>query len=131
MSDESKSDRDRQIIFGRYMNNLACSQQTYLQSDTSQQLNSLADRLDRIATICNDGEDLSSVVKLIRESQYLIEWTAPTLSIDDAAQLVDLGRILAEWKYRWTEISSNPTSVVKVCNLAQSWHECLCKKFTL
>ena len=139
MSDESKSDRDRQIIFGRYMNNLACSQQTYLQSDTSQQLNSLADRLEqlavcasnRIATICNDGENLSSVVELIRESQYLIEWTAPTLSIDDVVKLVDLGRILAEWKYRWTEISGNPANVLKVRNLAQSWHECLCKEFTL
>lgn len=113
------------------MNNLACFQQTHLQSDTSQQLNSLADRLDRIATICNDGDNLSSVAELIRESQYFIEWTAPTLSIDDAAKLVDLGRILAEWKYRWTEISSNPNSVVKVRNLAQSWHECLCKEFTL
>ena len=31
------------------MNNLAYSQQIHLQSDTSQQLNILADRIDRIA----------------------------------------------------------------------------------
>ena len=113
------------------MNNLAYSQQTYLQSDTSQQLSSLADRLDRIAAICNDADDLSSVLELIRESQYLIEWTAPNISIDDAAILVDLGRILAAWKYQWTEISSNPASVLKVTNLAESWQKRLCTEFTL
>jgi hypothetical protein len=113
------------------MNNSGSYQHTHIQSDTSQQLNNLADRLDLIATICNDAEDLSLVIELIRESQYLIEWTAPTLSIDDAAKLVDLGRILAEWKYRWTEISNNPSSIVKVRNLARSWHECLCKEFNL
>ena len=79
------------------MNNLAYSQQTYLQSDISQQLNSLADRLDRIATICNNADDLSSALELVRESQYFIEWTAPNLSIDDATTLVNLGRILAAW----------------------------------
>ena len=121
------------------MNNLAYSQQIYLQSDISQQLSSLADRLEqlavctsnRIATICNDADDLSSVLELIRESQYFIEWTAPNLSIDDAATLVDLGRILAGWKYQWTEISSNPASVLKVSNLAQSWHKRLCTEFAI
>ena len=113
------------------MNNLAYSQQTYLQSDISQQLNCLADRLDRIAASCNDADDLSSVIELIRESQYLIEWTAPNLSIDDATTLVDLGRILAAWKYQWTEISSNPASVLKLRDLAQSWHKRLCTEFTV
>ena len=113
------------------MNNLACLQQTYLQSDTSQQLNSLSERLDRIAATCNDANDLSSVLELIRESQYLIEWTAPNLSIDDATTLVDLGRALAAWKYQWTEISSNPARVIKLRDLAQSWHKRLCTEFTM
>ena len=94
-------------------------------------LNSLTKRLDRIAMICNDADDLSYVIELIRESQYLIEWTAPNLSINDAAKLVDLGRVLATWKYRWTEISSNPASVLKLRDLAQSWHKRLCTEFIL
>jgi hypothetical protein len=109
------------------MNKLAALRQTYIQADTSQQLDCLADRLDRIATICNGSDDLSSVIELIRESQYFIEWTAPNLSIDDAAELVDLGRLLAEWKFRWIEISSNPVSVLNVGNLARSWQEHFCK----
>ena len=113
------------------MNNLGSYRQTHIQSDTSQQLNSLADKLNRIATICNDADDLNSVIELIRESQYSIESTAPNISIDDAAKLVDLGRILAEWKYQWTEISTNPASMLKVRNLAQSWHERLRKEFNL
>ena len=112
------------------MNNLAYSQQIYLQFDTSQQLNSLAERLDHITTICNGANDLSSVVELIRESQYFIEWTAPNLSIDDAAILVDLGRILATWKYQWTEISSNPASILEVHDLAQNWHKRICTEFS-
>jgi hypothetical protein len=109
------------------MNKLAALRQTYIQADTSQQLDCLADRLDRIATICTESDDLSSVIELIRESQYFIEWAVPNLSIDDAAELVDLGRLLAEWKFRWIEISSNPVSILNVRNLAQSWHKHLCK----
>ncbi|NJM77153.1 MAG: hypothetical protein HC852_16910 [Acaryochloridaceae cyanobacterium RU_4_10] len=109
------------------MNNLAFSQQTYPQSDTSQQLNSLAERLDRIASICTDANDWNSAIELIRESQYFIEGVAPTLTIDEAAELVKLGRILAEWKFKWAEISRDPASLLSVHNLAQSWHKRLCE----
>ena len=87
----------------------------------------LADQLDRIALICMDSNDLNSAIELIRESQYFIEWTAPTLMIDDAAELVELGQILAEWKFRWTEISGNPVSLMKVKHLEQIWHKRFCQ----
>jgi hypothetical protein len=109
------------------MNYSAYSQQTAPQSEISQKLDTLADRLKRIASICNDANDLDSAIELIRESQHLIESAAPTLTIDDAAYLVDLGRILAEWKFRWTEISRDPVSLLNVHNLAQSWHKLLCE----
>ena len=86
-------------------------------------LESLANHLKQIAAICGDANDLSSVVELIRESQYFIEWTAPTLPIDAAAELVDLGRVLAGWKLRWSEISANSASILIVHNLAQNWHD--------
>jgi hypothetical protein len=108
------------------MNNLAALQQTYIQSNPFQQLEFIANRLNRIATICNESKDLSSAIELIRESQYFIEWTAPNISIDDAVELVELGRILADWKFRWLEISSDPVSILNVRNLAQSWHKRLC-----
>jgi hypothetical protein len=105
------------------MNYLAYSQQKTFQSETSQQLKSLTNQLKRIASICNDANDLNSAIELILESQRLIERAAPTLMIDDAAELVALGRILAEWKFRWTEISCDQASLLNVQNLAQNWHK--------
>ena len=110
------------------MNKLACSQQTYLQSSQAQQLASLANHLKQIATICTDATDLSAAVEIIRESQYFIEWAAPTLQIDDAAELVNLGRVLAGWKFRWIEISSNPASLLDVHNSALAWYKQLLRQ---
>jgi hypothetical protein len=108
------------------MNYLAYSQQTNFQPETSQELKSLTDKLKRIASICKDANNLNSAIELILESQRLIERAAPMLMIDDAAELVALGRILAEWKFRWTEISCDQASLLNVQNLAQTWHKRLC-----
>jgi hypothetical protein len=105
------------------MNYLSYSQKTFLQPETLQQLNRLADRLKRIASICKDANNLNSAIELILESQRLIERAAPMLMIDDAAELVALGRILAEWKFRWIEISCDQASLLNVQNLAQTWHK--------
>jgi hypothetical protein len=51
------------------MNYLAYSQQKTFQSETSQQLKSLTNQLKRIASICNDANDLNSAIELILESQ--------------------------------------------------------------
>ncbi len=105
------------------MNKVAYSQQTYVRSSRANQLEILANHLKQIAAICSDDNDLNLVVEIIRESQYFIEWIVPTLPIDDATELVDLGRVLAGWKFRWSEISANSDSVLNVHNLAQSWHD--------
>jgi hypothetical protein len=105
------------------MNKVAYSQQTYIQSSRASQLESIANHLKQIAEICSDANDLSSAIQVIRESQYFIEWTVPTLPIDDATELVDLGRVLAGWKLQWSEISTNSARILIVHNLAQNWHD--------
>lgn len=109
------------------MNYLTYSNQTNFQPEMSQQLKRLTDKLKRIASICNDANNLNSAIELILESQRLIERAAPMLMIDDAAELVALGRILAEWKFRWIEISCDQASLLNVQNLAQTWHKRLCE----
>lgn len=49
-----------------------------------------------------------TAVSLIKESLDFIEWTAPTLveiNVEQAAELVDIGRVLARWHYRWEQIA--------------------------
>ena len=108
------------------MDNLAYSDRT-IQSGTYQEIDSLCDCLSRIATIFTEADDFSPAIELIRESQYSIESIVPKLAIDDAIELIELGRILASWKFRWIEISSNPAKILAVRNLARSWYEQLAK----
>jgi hypothetical protein len=67
----------------------------YLQDDVPTQLGSIASNLARIKSIAGSGADEQVAQHLIRESQFFIEWTAPGIDIDIAAELVDLQRQLS------------------------------------
>jgi hypothetical protein len=56
-------------------------------------------------------------------NQYFIEWTAPEMDIDAAAELVDLERILSKWKLNWENIWSDTTLRTQVAKEAESWSQ--------
>lgn len=97
--------------------------QRYLQTNRAAQLESITLNLTRIQTLANSGEDGQIARHLVRESQYLIEWTVPTIDLETdlqiATELVDLQRQLSEWKLDWERIwGSDRASLVTV---VQQW----------
>jgi hypothetical protein len=97
----------------------------YLQGSQATQLDSLALNLTRIQTLAQSGITNEPIVKhLIRESQFFIEWTVPTLNLETefalATELVDLQRLLSRWKLKedlWTDESESET----IASLSQHW----------
>ncbi len=77
----------------------------YLRSARAAQLDSLALNLTRIQTLLDSG-DQQFAYHLVRESQFFIEWTVPTIDLDTdlaiATELVDLQRQLSAWKLNWS-----------------------------
>jgi hypothetical protein len=99
--------------------------QLYLKSDQASQFYSLALNLTRIQTLTQDRVDGPIAKHLIRESQFFIEWTVPTLDleteVDFAADLVDLQRLLGRWKLNWEEYWDNDQNRLAMIEALKLW----------
>ncbi|MEO1125532.1 MAG: hypothetical protein AAFW84_22705 [Cyanobacteria bacterium J06635_15] len=97
----------------------------YLQANRIAQLDSLALNLTRIQLLARSGTDGSVAQHLIRESQFFIEWTVPSIDLEDdlafATQLVDLQRLLSKWKLNWADLWGNENNRQEMAMLAQQW----------
>ncbi len=75
----------------------------------------------------NSDADEHIILHLIRESQYLIEWTVPTLdlekdeSLNIATELIRLQRQLSQWKLQWHELWADSRSREAIAKTAQQW----------
>jgi hypothetical protein len=97
----------------------------YLQSDRTSQLESITLNLARIQTLANHDEEGSVARHLVRESQFFIEWTVPTidlaLDIEIATELVDLQRQLSAWKLDWEALWANEADRLALAQTAKQW----------
>ena len=79
--------------------------------------------MSRAKSLLLTGTNEQVAVQLIRESQFFIEWTAPSTSLEVALELVELQRLLSFWHYHWSTLWSNSQQRVQVAILAQNWSE--------
>jgi hypothetical protein len=97
----------------------------YLQSDRTSQLESITLNLARIQTLASHDEEGSVARHLVRESQFFIEWTVPTidlaLDIEIATELVDLQRQLSAWKLDWDALWANEADRLALAQTAKQW----------
>jgi uncharacterized protein CbrC (UPF0167 family) len=95
------------------MINLLEKQQSFVQDDIPTRLLKLAQHLAQIRDEVS-AANFSEAIALIRESQFFLEWTVPTIAqtnIDRAEELVELVRTLANWKYNWVKICSDAAAI--------------------
>jgi hypothetical protein len=99
--------------------------QRYLQSDRAAQLESITLNLARIQTLANSVDDGQVARHLVRESQFFIEWTVPTIDLEKdltiATELVDLQRQLSEWKLDWDGLWGSSDDRSSMAIQAQQW----------
>jgi hypothetical protein len=97
----------------------------YLQSNHATQIDSIVLNLTRIQTLANSSSDDQIAQHLVRESQFFIEWTVPTINLTTditvATELVDLQRQLSHWKLHWEELWANPSDRQQIATQAQEW----------
>lgn len=97
----------------------------YLQTSQVAQVNSLAMNLIRLQVLARSGTDELVARHLVRESQFFIEWTVPTLNLENditfATELVELQRLLSQWKLSWSALWKSEQEREKMAEIAQQW----------
>ena len=102
------------------------NQKHFQQNDIPTRLNHLAAHLSQIQSLAQAFASEDKIVSLMRESLYYIEWTVPhiiDIDIDQAAELVDLGRILARWLFNWEIIWADTEARMNVALCAKQAQE--------
>ncbi len=101
-------------------------QERFEQYNIPTRLGHLATNLARIKSFCDDVTPQDVVASLFKESLYFIEWTVPSivlLDVDQAAEIVDLGRVLTHWLFNWEKIRSDATALTQVQTEVSFWSE--------
>jgi hypothetical protein len=119
------------------------NQESFQQNDIPTGLHYLAAHLNQIQSLAipraiNPAGTASSsvgsmaidsseqIVSLIRESRYYIEWIVPHLvdiNIEQAVELVDVGRVLTRWLFDWEKIWTDTDCRNEVAQIAGSLSE--------
>ncbi|MDF5728374.1 MAG: hypothetical protein PUP92_10130 [Rhizonema sp. PD38] len=108
------------------MTDFILKQQSFAKNDIPTRLHQLAENLSQIKNLCVEGSHQELILNLAKESRYFIEWTVPDmvlLDIDQAAELVDLGRVLTRWLFNWEKIWFDSTEKSKAIQQAEDWFE--------
>ncbi|MEL6882524.1 MAG: hypothetical protein AAFP09_18520 [Cyanobacteria bacterium J06607_10] len=99
----------------------------YLQTSRSSQLDSLSLNLIRLQALATSGTDESMAHHLVRESQFFIEWTVPSIDLETdmpiATALLSLQRQLSRWKLGWPELWTSDLERAQMATTAQQWCE--------
>ncbi|MEM9214853.1 MAG: hypothetical protein AAGD25_10960 [Cyanobacteria bacterium P01_F01_bin.150] len=89
------------------------------------QLGSLSLNLMRLHVLANQGSDDAIAHHLVRESQFFVEWTIPTIDLEteisSATELLELQRSLSRWKLNWVELWASEAERQRVATTAQEW----------
>jgi hypothetical protein len=105
------------------MRDLMAIKERYLRDELSVRLGGLAANLARITSFSDHPDHHHVVERLIEESKFFIEWSAPDTELDVQVELVELQLQLAHWHRRWADIWIDPVQRVAVAEQARDWSE--------
>src|SRR5438093_334156 len=103
------------------MKNQTAIQERYLRDPLPIRLGGLAANLARVESFSNHLDHSEAVERLLDESKYFIEWTAPEANLQLQTELVELQRQLARWQHEWRTIWADPIKRATVAEQAGAW----------
>jgi hypothetical protein len=95
----------------------------YLRDPLPVRLGGLAANLARVQSFSDHPEHRDVVERLLEESKFFIEWSAPEASLEVQATLVGLQVQLARWHYTWPRIWADPVQRAAVAQRSGTWSE--------
>lgn len=106
------------------MTNFNTKQENFIINDVPTRLYHIATNLSEIKSLFMSNSHQESILALIQESKYFIEWVVPDMApinIEQAAEIVDLQRVLTRWLSSWEKIWSDVTEKTKAIQQTDEW----------
>ena len=103
------------------MNTAYLDKEHFQQHDISTRLTHLAAHLTQIQSLTTKLAPKDEIASFMRQSLHFIEWTVPSLveiDVEQAAELVDLGRTIARWQHSWNKVCAETNSRNEIADIA-------------
>lgn len=95
----------------------------FLGDQAPMQLGNLASNLTRIADFIPREFEQAAIPELLDESKLMVEWAAPSATLEQQFALVELQRCLVRWRFAWHDISADATQRAIVISKAREWSD--------
>ncbi len=103
------------------MKNMERIRERYMRDDLPRRLGGLAANLAHISSSARSPGGAESVVLMLEESQYFIEWTAAEAEPEVAEELVDIQVMLSLWRSAWPEAQHYQQQRTLLSFTAKKW----------
>jgi len=93
--------------------------------DTPHRLGAIAANMARIETFARRPYHPEAVRSVMEESRWFVEWAAKNVQVDDAAQLVELQRLITGWLREdvWDNTRPDASRRAEIAGAAASWSQ--------
>ncbi|OFW27685.1 MAG: hypothetical protein A3H97_23075 [Acidobacteria bacterium RIFCSPLOWO2_02_FULL_65_29] len=105
------------------MKDVAAVKSRYLRDPLPVRLGGLAADLARIGSAGANPANARAIQLLLEEARRFIEWTAAELTVEEAAELVDLQLALTLWLHAWEDTQRHPVQRALLAHQAGCWSE--------
>jgi hypothetical protein len=105
------------------MRDWSAIRERYLRDALPVRLGGLAANLARGRSFADHPNHWGVVERLLEESKFFIEWTAPDAGINSQAKLVDLQIQLAHWQHIWKRIWDDPARRAGIAEEPGVWSQ--------
>lgn len=105
------------------MTDLSQLRDRYLRDPLPIRLGGLAANLARVQSFSDHPAHRETVARLLEESAWFIEWTAPDTEFETQVFLAECQRQLAQWRLAWGEIWHDAGRLAEVVEESGRWSE--------
>ena len=95
----------------------------FMRDPIPRRLGGIAASLGRIASSAKSAGSENNVLEMMQEVKYYIEWTAPELEPELAAELADIQIALALWQRGWHEEKQSRQQRTILSFQAKKWSD--------
>lgn len=103
------------------MNRWQFLKEAFMRENIPVRYKKLAQQLGRISTLLCDIATTENIPAVMTEAMFFIEWIAPEVGLDWQLELLELQRLLAQWKYDWATIQPDHSRRQLLAEQATDW----------